>query len=168
MDINNIYDIVMQSIIGEIFAVIIGVVVVQGIRKLWIHWRYGNWKVIIIKDGKNILTRQVTSEKASHLLHEPADLSVFLKGIVSPYAHIKCDLITKGKEKGLFEDLRKERNFVINLGCKLIYMLNNISVIWSPIGHRGSRVPGRRSPPCWGCHAASGRRRRRSPPPRSR
>ena len=46
------------------------------------------------------------------LLSEPAELSVFLKGVVSPYAWIKCDMIEVGEEIGLFvqDNRRKQSN----------------------------------------------------------
>ena len=116
MNLNiNLFNLITQSIIGEIIAVIFGVFIFQSIERIIDDIRFGNWKVIILKEGETILTRKISPRKTKELLKEPADLSVFLKGVVSPYQRIHCDLLTEGKEKGLFKESTSQRKFIINL-----------------------------------------------------
>lgn len=95
--------------------VIFGVLIANSIRQLWEMLVYGRWRVIILKNGKEILNREVSPGKARGVLGEPADLAVFLKGVASPYGWINCDLIEEGKKKGLFVEDRHNHRFVIDL-----------------------------------------------------
>lgn len=63
--------------------------------------------------------RPISVAKAKAILSESADLSVFLKGVVSPYAALFCDLIAEleNKEKPPTEKvLRLEgKTYIIDL-----------------------------------------------------
>ena len=48
-------------------------------------------------------------------VYKRQELSVFLKGLVSPYDTLHCDIIEVAKQPGLLLIDRKERRFVIDL-----------------------------------------------------
>jgi len=53
--------------------------------------------------------------KAKEILDEPADLSVFLKGVISPYALLNCDIIEEGERMGLLIRDNINRQFIVDL-----------------------------------------------------
>ncbi|MBC8446147.1 MAG: hypothetical protein H8D78_00205 [Chloroflexi bacterium] len=61
------------------------------------------------------MSRKISAGKAREILEEPADLSVFLKGVVSPYAWVNCDIIEEGRKIGLLQEDRQNRVFTIDL-----------------------------------------------------
>jgi hypothetical protein len=76
---------------------------------------YKGWKVIILKDGQVLLRRPIGMRKAKEIADDPADLSVFLKGTVSPYAMIGVELPYQGQEIGLLRIDRETREYIIDL-----------------------------------------------------
>jgi hypothetical protein len=42
-------------------------------------------------------------------------MSVFIKGVASPYGWINCDVLTEGKRLKLFVEQRENRRLVIDL-----------------------------------------------------
>lgn len=113
--LNNILNFILTSLLQELVVVIAGVIVAQIILSRWDRWRYGGWKVVVTKNQQEILRRDISPGKAKQILQEPADLSVFLKGVVSPYAQIHCDLIEEGQKIGLLVEDPLARQFTIAL-----------------------------------------------------
>ena len=111
----NILDFITQTLVAEFIVVVAGVLFAHFIQGWWEKRRFGNWKVILMRDGNPVLQRAISPRKARELSEEPAELSVFLKGIASPYAWITCDLIEEGKKIGLLAEDRSLRQYVIDL-----------------------------------------------------
>ena len=111
----DIRDWLISGLFQNFVWVIVGVLIANFIRERWERWRYGRWRVIILKKGEEILNRAISPGKASEILTEPADLAVFLKGVASPYVWINCDLIGEGKDRGLLVEDRPNRRFVIDV-----------------------------------------------------
>lgn len=63
--------------------------------------RFGGWHVKLYAGGEQKVDREISWRKAKEIAEEPSDLSVFLKGVASPYAWITCDLIADGERLGL-------------------------------------------------------------------
>lgn len=106
---------VIAGLITELIVVVVGVLFAYGIRAGWEKWRYGGWQVRVIRGDELILERPISPPKAKEILREPSELSVFLKGVVSPYEFIGCDLIGEGRDMGLLVEDRKNKRFIIDL-----------------------------------------------------
>ncbi len=92
---------VIINLVTEIIVVVVGVFVAQFIRRTWDEWRYGRWIAIVRRNNEDLVRRKVSAGKAKEILGEPSDLSVFLKGLVSPYDTLHCDIIEVDKQPGL-------------------------------------------------------------------
>lgn len=104
-----------DSLIIEFIIVVVGSLAAYSMRSLWLSRRYQGYTVRIIHNGREILRRPISPEKARQIATEPADLSVFLKGVVSPFAHIHYDLLTEGQSRGLLTINPSAREYLINL-----------------------------------------------------
>jgi len=113
--LEEVFSNVVMNLISEFVMVILGVLVGHFILDRWERWRYGGWRVVVKEGEEEILTREISARKAKEILTEPAELSVFLKGVVSPYARIRCDLIEEGRRIGLLVENKAEKRFVIDL-----------------------------------------------------
>jgi hypothetical protein len=84
--------------------------------------RYEGWEVKLTYHDQDVMPRRAISwRKAKEIAEEPAELSVFLKGVASPYARIHCDIISEGKKEGLLTiDPSKKPIF----GERRVYTIN--------------------------------------------
>lgn len=89
-------------------ATLVGILVAIYLRDRWYYRRlYDGWEVRILYNGREVLPggRSISWATAKAITESTAEESVLLKGIVSPYARLHCDLITEGRDKGiLLED----------------------------------------------------------------
>lgn len=106
---------ISQNLISSFLAVVLGIAFTQFVRNRLDERRYGRWHVIIKKNGEIKVNRAISVRKAKEILDEPADLSVFLKGVVSPYALLNCDIIGDGERLGLLIQDSIHRQFIIDL-----------------------------------------------------
>ena len=106
---------ISQNLIASFLAVVLGIAFTQFVRNRLNEHRYGRWHVIIKKKDEIKVNRAISVRKAKEILDEPADLSVFLKGVVSPYALLNCDIIGDGKRLGLLIQDSINRQFIIDL-----------------------------------------------------
>ncbi len=106
---------VVINLVTEIIVVVVGIFIAQFIRRIWDEWRYGRWIAIVRRNNVDLVRRKVSAGKAKEILGESSDLSVFLKGLVSPYAQLHCDIIEVDKQPGLLLIDHDARQFVINL-----------------------------------------------------
>ena len=111
----NIIGFIFQSLLGELVVVIAGFIIAKTLLSYYDKRRFGGWRVIVIKNGKQIVNRPISVRKAKEILDDSADLSVFLKGVASPYGWIKCDIISEGEKIGLLKIDRENRKFFIDL-----------------------------------------------------
>ncbi len=117
--ITNLLSNVVISLIVEFVMVVLGVIVGHLILARWEEWRYGGWSVVVRNGDRVLVRRRISPRKAKEILSEPAELSVFLKGVVSPYARIHCDLIEEGKRLGVLVEDRSAKQFTIDLAKDL-------------------------------------------------
>jgi len=115
--VHNPWPFLIQTLLAEFIVVVTGVIVAQVILNNWLRWRHGGWHVVVKEGDTTHVDRSISPAKAKEIRSEPADLSVFLKGVVSPYARLHCDLIEKGEGIGLLVIENKAKRFVINLDC---------------------------------------------------
>jgi hypothetical protein len=113
--LHNALDFIVQSLLSEFVAVVAGVLFVQLVQRQWEKWRFGGWKVIILKEGTTLLNREITPRKTKEILGEETDLAVFLKGVASPYEWINCDPLEEGRRNGLLVIDQATRRFTLDL-----------------------------------------------------
>ncbi|RMH34896.1 MAG: hypothetical protein D6694_14930 [Gammaproteobacteria bacterium] len=106
---------VFETILQEIVVVAAGVLFAHFVRRKVDEWRFGKWQVILKRGEQEILKRRISAPKVKSILDEPSELDDFLKGVVSPYAWIHCDIIEKGEELGLLKIDHQSRRFIIDL-----------------------------------------------------
>ena len=112
---NEIGRFFIETILGELVVVILGVLFANYIWSWMERRRFGDWRVIVQRQGEELVRREISPRKVREVLEEPVDLVTFLKGVVSPYAFINCDLITEGQKRRLLLIDRPGRRFVLNL-----------------------------------------------------
>jgi hypothetical protein len=112
---NDVLEWFVSGLFQNFVWFLIGVVIVYIFWEGWKKRRYGRWVVILKRGGEIILRRQVSPEKVRDILDDASDKAVFLKGIVSPYDYLNCDIIEVGPRLGLFREDKKERQWVIDL-----------------------------------------------------
>ena len=106
---------VLLNLISNFLIVVLGILFTQFVRRRLDERRYGRWLVIIKEKDQIKVKRAISVRKAKEILNEPADLSVFLKGIVSPYDTLHCDIIEEGERRGLLIRDNVNRQFILNL-----------------------------------------------------
>lgn len=112
--LQNPWEFIIQTLLAELIVVIVGVVIAHLFLDNYVRWRFGKWRVIV--KGEDVyVDRPVSARKAQEVLEEPAELSVFLKGVVSPYLWIKCDIIEHGIDSGFLTVNKRDSVFVIDL-----------------------------------------------------
>ena len=106
---------IVQNLLASFIGVLLGLVFARFVQDGRDRRRYGGWHVVVIKDGREKVNRDISVRKAKEIFQETADLSVFLKGVASPYGWINCDLIQDGVNRGLLERDDRRRYLTINL-----------------------------------------------------
>ena len=112
---NAVLNFITQTLAGELIVVITGVLITQLMHLTWDRWRYGNWAVHIRRGDKKILTENIPASKAKEILSDRIALRIYLKGLVSAYTWLRCDLLTEGKQTGLFTEDHRQRLFIIDV-----------------------------------------------------
>lgn len=99
---------VFVNLLTEFLIVIFGVAFVNRWKAWRQEQRYGRWHVFLLdEDGKELLDRPISPRKAEEVLTDEADLNVYLKGLISPFGVVKCDLVTRLRE-GVTEVIAKD------------------------------------------------------------
>ena len=106
---------VFQNLIASILVVVFGIAFAQFGRDRLDEHRYGRWHVIIKNKEEIKLNRAISVRKAKEILDEPADLSVFLKGVASPFAFLNSDIVEEGERLGLLTRDNINRQFIVDL-----------------------------------------------------
>ncbi|CUS05071.2 protein of unknown function [Candidatus Promineifilum breve] len=123
------------GLVVNILSSFLGVVVAYLMGKLYFDRCYANWHVRLIQNQEEKLDRPISPRKAREICDEPADLSVFLKGIASPYGFFTCDIIQDGEASGLLnvEEVRKDfRLFKRNIIRRYIRRIYTIDMDKNP------------------------------------
>lgn len=113
--LSTTWNFIVQTLLAELIVVIVGVLIVQKAQKWFDKKRYGGWCVIVLREGKTILKRKISYTKLKEIQEEPAELSVYLKGVVSPYAWVGIDIIEDGEELDLVHIDREKRTYTVDL-----------------------------------------------------
>jgi hypothetical protein len=113
--VDVIWEWVISGLVQNFVWVIVAILFVQYVQRAYENWKYGNWKVVVHLRGEDKVNREISPGKVKEILAEPAEMSVFVKGVASPYGWINCDVLTEGKDLGLFLEDRTNRRLVIDL-----------------------------------------------------
>lgn len=114
----------------NILSSFLGVVAAYLLGKLYYERRFAGWRVRLIKEKEQRLDRPISPRKAREIYEETADLSVFLKGVASPYGYITCDIIQDGEDLGLLRKEEERKDFqlfkrpIINRTIRRIYTID--------------------------------------------
>lgn len=87
-------------------------------EKLWKNWRYGRWELHVISSDpeKKGTTRLLSSSTAERILKDETDLSVFVKGVASPYGWLNIDPCSEeSKERGLLVMNNRARTITLDM-----------------------------------------------------
>jgi len=106
---------ISQNLIANFLIVVFGIDFTQLVRDRLDEYRYGRWHVIIKNKEEIKLNRAISVRKAKEILDEPADLSVFLKGVASPFAFLNSDIVEEGERLGLLTRDNVNRQFIVDL-----------------------------------------------------
>lgn len=112
---SNIGQFLVEQVAASLIAVLVGLILAALSQYGYYQVFYGGWKVILLQRGKTVLTRAIPARKASEILGDPSEKSVYLKGILSPYIQLNCDLIEEGPKLKLLVEDTDARVFTINL-----------------------------------------------------
>jgi len=109
-------------------ATLIGVLVAIYLRDRWYYRRlYEGWKVRILYKDHEVLRdgRSLGWATAKAIAESQAEESVLLKGIVSPYARLHCDLITEGRTMEILREDDTPRTFLGRVrGKRRVYTID--------------------------------------------
>lgn len=106
---------ITQNLVASFLAVVLGIAFTYLVRRQWDRRKVGGWRVVVRKQGKDEVDREISVDKAKEILREPSELAVFLKGVASPYGWINCDILQRGREEGLFVQDDEKRLLLIDL-----------------------------------------------------
>lgn len=112
---DNVWAVIGLGVLTNFISTILGVLAAYVIRDHINERRFGRWRARVTRGGKEIGSRGISARKAEQLLEEPAELSVFLKGVASPYGWINCDLVTDGVDNGMLIIDRVGRVYTIDM-----------------------------------------------------
>jgi hypothetical protein len=105
----------LASLLFSLLGVVLGIYGIDRYRRWRDEDRFGGWHVIVTKLGDPKVDRPISVRKAKEILDESSELSVFIKGVVSPYARLNCDILDKEKYPRLLIQDDTKRHFIVNL-----------------------------------------------------
>jgi hypothetical protein len=112
---NDVWEWVVSGLIQNFVWVIVAIAFVEFVQRTYDNWKYGNWRVIVKLKNEEKVNREISPGKVKEILAEPAEMSVYVKGVASPYGWINCDVLTEGKKLFLFVEDRENRKLIVDL-----------------------------------------------------
>jgi hypothetical protein len=117
---------IAQNLLASFLGVLLGLAFTRFVKDKQDERDYGGYSVKVIRTitdeatGTEVVTelvnRSISIPKAKAIRNETADLSVFLKGVASPYEILNCDLIDEGRKNAEDKVLRQDgKTYIINL-----------------------------------------------------
>lgn len=78
--------------------------------------QFTGWAVVVRKGDKVLCKRPVGRKKAEEVLDDATSLSVFIKGVVSPFCWLNEDVLSeKASKKGLFQVSFPGRTWTVDI-----------------------------------------------------
>lgn len=91
--------------------VVFGVLFANFVQRRIKQWRYGGWRLLHhpgeplpeetarpmdeAAAERPLLERELSADTAQRILYDKSELDMYLKGRVSPFANVNCDLVTE-------------------------------------------------------------------------
>lgn len=98
--IDLVINVAAQEVIGTLLAIVVAFV----LRMAWKKSRFSGWTVTVIKpDGEVGTNRPIGEKKIEEILDDMTTMSVYLKGLVSPYGWLVIDLVVDGPKMGVLD-----------------------------------------------------------------
>ena len=103
------------NMLYDIFKFSIGFLVAQWLERVYKKNKYGGWTIELVKGEESILKRDMTPMWVERIFKDDYDLSVYIKGFISPYFFLNIDITCdKAKEIGLIKIDADKQTIVIN------------------------------------------------------
>lgn len=126
MDSSSVWQDIIIGFGTNILAAAGGFIIAFFIRdRLFNPYRYGGSRVRVVRKGEELTSRDISWRKAQDIAEDISDLSVFLKGVVSPYAWVTCDIVAEGLEVGLLTIEKKSKFLIGESRVYTIHVDNN-------------------------------------------
>ena len=115
--VDKITDNFLLSTLYDIAKYTIGYLLARGlVDGVYMRWKWGNWQVQVQKNGELLTSRELSPAKTKMILNDASDLSVYIKGIVSPHTWLNIDICSQeAKDSGLFVIDRQGRRFIVDV-----------------------------------------------------
>ena len=91
-------------------------------EKLYMKWKWGGWEIKVYnnieKDNEEPLTiRNLSTHSAKRIVNDEGELSVYVKGIISPYARLTIDIASRNAiDIGLIDiGVKSKKKILIDL-----------------------------------------------------
>lgn len=112
LKLNFVLNVGAQEILGTLFALALA----AAVGKFWKDRHFAGWSVTVIgPDGQVATERNIGRKKMELLLDDDSDLSVFVKGLASPFGWLAIDLVEKGREMGALVVDKSAKKITIDL-----------------------------------------------------
>lgn len=106
----------LEQALSSFLGCIVGMIFSYLFFLFYTKQKFSGWKVVVKEGERECVKRNVGPKKAEQILDDQSDLSVFLKGIVSPYCNLKEDLMSeKARNTGLFQQRIQDKTWVIDI-----------------------------------------------------
>lgn len=109
---DSFFDSILANLATEFVIVLFGVLVANQIQRYIKQWRYGRWRMRLLPvappsgegmvqsatAGANqtpILERELSPDTAQRILNDKTEFDIFVKGRISPFFDVNCDLVTE-------------------------------------------------------------------------
>lgn len=94
--IEQLFSNIFFGLIVEILIVIGGYIIGHIVVTKYKENKFGNWHAFLLKeDDEIILDRPLSPATAERVIEDEAELNVYLKGLISPFGIVNCDLVTE-------------------------------------------------------------------------
>ena len=106
-------DSVVANLVSEFLIVVFGVLVANFVQRRIKQSRYGRWHRVLYPaeplpdevqlpssevaeaGSRPLFRREISPDTAQRILHDQSELDIYLKGRLSPFANVNCDLISE-------------------------------------------------------------------------
>lgn len=107
----------VASSLYDLAKFVIGYVIARLIyERVFKRWQWGGWSLDVRRGNEPLAHRDLSPEKAERIVKNDDELSVYVKGVVSPHAWLNMDIgSAKARECGLLAVDRKRRSLVVDL-----------------------------------------------------
>jgi hypothetical protein len=108
---------IKQGLIYDLFKIIVGFIFARFIYERFImQFLWGGWSVKVIKNNISVVSRDISPSSCKRILSDETELSVYLKGIISPYEWLKIDIVSPVVIKaGVLITNKKQKIITVNL-----------------------------------------------------